>query len=98
MHFLRDSGVSLVLIRSCIIIIYSHPARQTSLLIAMDGMYAGFAGAKNRLLPWMACMPDLQEQKPASYKSLLYEALLNSNKPARKLNIVILWLDHGMQK
>jgi hypothetical protein len=39
--------------------------RRCAQVIAMEGMYAGFAGAKTGLLPWKACMPVLQEQKPA---------------------------------
>jgi len=46
MHFFYDSGVGSVLKSSRIIYTLRFSARYLLALIAKDGMYAGFAGAK----------------------------------------------------
>ena len=61
MRFFRDYGVTDYC--SCIIDIQYIPVHKSN---------AGVP-ARLLLLPWMACMQDLQEQKPAAKKSLFLE-------------------------
>jgi len=46
MRFFRDSCVNPVLESSCVIYTLRFSAQDFLALIAMEGMYAGFAGAK----------------------------------------------------
>jgi len=79
MRFLHDSGVTDFLLlqnRHTVRPVHKNLAGATARSILM--VFHIHCGYSLLLLPWMACMQALQEQKPAAKKSLFLEASLSS--------------------